>query len=247
LGRDKKAYARLKNWVTAINMSIHVKGLTPFMVPNTTHWCQFANEQDACPVFTGDKRITYVYVAPLDKEIPKKLLLNKLREEASDFLTQIVMRTEIPDTNGRLNIPTIKTTDMEEVQLANETALERFLREKCFYAPGELILISDFYDKFKTWIHGNDPEEYLKWSSPNKVTRNIGVSFSKVFGRRFHKGRSTIHDSAHAYGNISFEHSDKTGIVYISDGKFLRKTELSEVEGTSSFKTEPLDDRAFGE
>lgn len=222
LGRNKKAYARLKEWVTALNISIHIKGKTPFMLPNTTHWCQFANEQDACPVFTGDKRITYVYVGPLEKEIPKKVLLNKLKEEAADFLTQIVMRTEIPETNSRLNIPPLKTADMEQVQLSNENSLERFLREQCYYAPGELMLISEFFDEFRSWIRNTDPDEFMKWSSPNKVSREIALAYGKIFNRRFHKGRSTKHDSHHAYANLSMSPPKENGVPYVSDGQFLR-------------------------
>ncbi len=221
LGRDKRAYAHLKDWVTALHLSIHVKGQTPFILPNTTHWCQFANEQDACPVFTGDRRITYVYVPPLHKEIPKKILMARLKEEAQAFLTAMVMKTEIPETNGRLNIPPIVTAEMEEVQRANESALERYLRDNVHQVDGHMILASEFFEKITKWLRVGDPSEAAIWNQ-SKISREMPLAYSKIFGGRFVRGRSTKHDSHAAYGNLSYDAEAKPNGFFSSDGRFLR-------------------------
>jgi hypothetical protein len=39
LSRSKVAYSRIKDWVTSRNLPIHAKGLTPYTVPNSSHWC----------------------------------------------------------------------------------------------------------------------------------------------------------------------------------------------------------------
>ena len=70
-GSKGMAYNRIKTWVTGDNISIHPKGIDPYLMPNTTHWVQCANKREACPVFVGDTRIVVVQVDALpSKEIP---------------------------------------------------------------------------------------------------------------------------------------------------------------------------------
>ena len=48
------AHARIKEWVTARNLSIRRMLTTDaYTIPNTTHWIQVANTQTACPVIPG--------------------------------------------------------------------------------------------------------------------------------------------------------------------------------------------------
>ena len=133
LRRNQDAYTKIKQWVTAIMMSIHRKQKTPYMTKNLTHWMHFANDQDACPVFPGDTRVVVVHVPTLNPLylIPKRQLLEELEKEAQDFITEI-LSLELPPSNDRLNIPPIMTEAKAALQMSNETELQTFLREQCY-------------------------------------------------------------------------------------------------------------------
>ncbi|MGI0016509.1 MAG: primase-helicase family protein, partial [Nitrososphaera sp.] len=111
LHRDQTAYNRIKDWVTSPKLSIHRKGQTPYMIDNTTHFIQTANQRNACPIFPGDTRIVMIHVGDKPTEqVPKRFLLRQLEKEAPDFLGAI-MSLEIPESESRLRVPVIETTD----------------------------------------------------------------------------------------------------------------------------------------
>jgi hypothetical protein len=207
---SKLAYARIKDWVTSRQISIHVKGATPYMIPNTTHWIQCANEPTACPVFPGDTRITMVQVPPLppEKMIPKKELEKILEKEAPDFLASL-LKLELPPSNDRLNIPILVTAEKLEAQNANKTELQTFVEEKCYNIPGHRISFSDFYEKFKETLPGN---EVSKWSK-----KRVSMEIPSIFP----KGKCT--DDPNAYiGNITFDFAAEPGRPYYRDGIMIR-------------------------
>lgn len=211
LRTSKQAYARIKDWVTSLNISIHIKQVTPYMIRNTTHWIQCANDPKNCPVFPGDTRITMMHVPPLapDKKIPKKELIKLLEKEAPDFLATL-LRLEVPPSGDRLNIPIIETADKVEAQNANKSELQTFIEEKCYAVPGHRILFSDFYAAFTETLPGNDVS---KWST-KRVSQEIPSSFPK--------GKCT--DDPNAYiGNITFDLAAVPGTPYVKDGIMLRK------------------------
>lgn len=187
LKKDKGAYNRIKDWVTSRELLIHCKGKTPYHIPNTTHWIQCANDYQACPIFTGDTRITMCYVEPLDplKLIPKKQIIPILEKEASDFLAEVI-NLELPVSNDRLNIPALTTEDKRLVQQLNQTDLESFVSEKCQLAPGYMIKFSDFTDKFQEWV---DPNEVHRWSKI-RIGRELPPQYPK--GRRRKDGQFYI-------------------------------------------------------
>ncbi len=192
LRKNKDANNRIKDWVTATHLPIHPKGGTPYHIPNTTHWIQTANEPDFCPIFPGDTRITMIYVPPLDplEMKPKKELFPKLEAEASDFLAS-VLRLEIPPSNDRLNIPMLATATKMEVAQSNETPLQTFIRERCFYVPGEMIIYSEFYEVFAR----ENPEEVEYWTK-KRVGKELPSQYPKA--RRSSDGQFCI-------GNLSFK------------------------------------------
>ena len=81
-----------------------------YHVPNTTHWIQTANYQSHCPVFPGDTRITVVEVGDLlpEQEVPKLVLLAKLKEEGPHFLYTL-LHLQLPPVLGRLRLPVVAT------------------------------------------------------------------------------------------------------------------------------------------
>lgn len=163
LSVSKVAYNRIKDWVTSRRLPVHEKGLTPYSVPNTTHWVQTANDYTYCKVFPGDTRITMTYVRPLPPEdlIPKERLLEALRKEAPDFLAE-VLNLEIPPSNDRLNVPVISTTEKLSAQQSNLNALESFLDAMTYRVDGKMIKFGEFVVKFHDWLDANDVHEWTK-------------------------------------------------------------------------------------
>lgn len=192
--KDKTAYSRIKDWVTSRLLPVHKKMMTPYSVPNTTHWVQCANEHQACPVLPGDSRITMIYVDSLDvtKMIPKKSFIPMLEKEAPDFLASI-LNLELPPSDDRLNIPVIETGDKKFAVEANRTLLEIFIETYCHYVPGEIIIFKDFDEKFKEWL---PPDQVAEWGKI-RLGREIPIKFPK--------GRSKQFSNQVVIGNMAWE------------------------------------------
>lgn len=192
LHRNKIAYNRIKDWVTSRELPMHVKGKTPYHIPNSTHWCQCSNDHRSCPVFAGDTRITMCFVDELDplELIPKKQLIPLLQKEASDFLGEI-LRLEIPPSPDRLNIPIVITQDKELTQIQNLTPLEQYLREVCQPCVGQMLKFSEFYTSYAVWAETNGETTWSKI----KVGKELPPQYPK--GRMHGTGQFHI-------GNICF-------------------------------------------
>ena len=177
LRRNKNAYNLIKDWVTAREISIRALYKNPFHVKNTTHWIQCANDHQACPIFTGDTRITMAYVEGLSliDLIPKRRLIASLEEEASDFLAA-VLHLEIPESDDRLNVPVIDSEEKVIAQELNQSDLEFFISEKCVPINGHMIKFSDFYTKFLEWV---DPNSIHDWSK-KRVGKELPPHFPKA-------------------------------------------------------------------
>ncbi len=107
------AYNRIKEWVTASQVSIHRKGGTPYMSEfNATHWVQCANRRKNCPVLDQDSRIVVIEVEQLEEPDPG--FKDKLREEAPFFLRRILSMNLPPRTEDRLYLPLLETTAKRE-------------------------------------------------------------------------------------------------------------------------------------
>jgi len=209
LKKNNIAYNRIKDWVTSRELNIHCKGKTPYHISNATHWIQCANDHQACPIFTGDTRITMCYVEPLSPIdlIPKRDLIIMLEKEAGDFMAS-VLDLELPASIDRLNVPVLSTEDKTIVQQLNQTDLERFISEKCSYANGIEIKFSEFVEQFHEWI---DPNEIHRWSKI-RVGRELPPQFPK--GRSRQTGQFYI-------GNIGWannEHPTNLPKLTINDG-----------------------------
>lgn len=204
--KNTEAYARIKDWVTSPKLSIHRKQQTPYLITNTTHYIQCANNRGACPIFPGDTRITMIHVAePPSTEIPKRMLFRDLEKEGADFLGALVS-LEIPESGTRLRVPVIETQDKASAKEANETPLQLFIRERCHEFPGRCIKLADFYDNFIAWL---EPSQRAHWSTKQKVSGQMPAQFPK--------GR-LLGDSQWYWGNISFDtptEVEKSGSKFI--------------------------------
>jgi hypothetical protein len=195
LRRNKQAYNKIKDWVTARQLLIHAKYQTPFHVDNTTHWIQCTNDHQSVPVFAGDTRITMAYVPTMDPidMVPKRYLIPKLREEAPDFLAAI-MKLEIPESHSRLFVPVIDTEDKYAAAEANKSPVLVFLDDHCKPAPGHSLKFSDVYDRF---IESVDPNDAVKKPT---FAREIPPDL-------YPKGRQHK-DGQHYLGNITWKSAD---------------------------------------
>lgn len=205
LRKNIDAYTKIKQWVTAVTISVHEKFRTPFMTRNTTHWMHFANSQDACPVFPGDTRVVVIQVPNLDPLdlVPKKQLLECLKDEAKDFITEI-LNLNIPVSTDRLNVPPIMTQAKYDLEQTNESELQTFLREHCYYVEGATITVENLWEAF---IRILDPIAVNKWS---KI--RMGKEMPKD---KYPKGR--LSNGSWAYGNLSLTKGSNTGRKVIRD------------------------------
>lgn len=212
---NKSANRRIKDWVTGQDFMCVHKGKTPYHVPNTMHWCQCDNDFEACPVFPGDTRITMCYVKELDPLdlIPKRKLIPLLEKEAPDFLAEI-LNLELPDSNSRLNLPIVETHEKAALQRLNQSDLEIFIDEKCKVADGQMIKMSDFYDRFVRWLN---PAKMENWSK---------IRVGKKMPPQFPKGRRR-QDGQHYIGNIWWqkEEYDQKPYRVVLNGKYLEATD----------------------
>jgi hypothetical protein len=193
LRKNNVAYNRIKDWVTSRQIPIHRKQQQPYLVPNTTHWIQTANSHLYCPVFSGDTRITMIYVDDLKTEerIPKTELITKLEACASDFLAEI-LNLEVPKSNDRLRIPVLQTEDKAAAERGNQSMLEMFCEEKIYFYEGKRILFSEFYEKFIEWL---DPNQIPEWSK---------VRVSKEMPLKIISGRCRSNNQKYI-GNVSWQ------------------------------------------
>jgi len=203
LKKDRTAYNLIKEYVTSLHILIHEKRKTPYQIKNKTHWIMCSNERTSCPIFPGDTRITMCYVDSLLKEekIPKTDMLHLLEKEAPDFLTEL-LHLEIPKSNDRLNVPVITTDDSEDAASSNMNMLELFIAENCYYIPGNMILVKDFFDKFQSWL---EPSEKFSWSK---------IKMGRSLPSKYPKGRDPK-DAQWNIGNISFDPDVEIGTKLI--------------------------------
>jgi hypothetical protein len=161
-GKNKKstAYNRMKDWVVGRTIQLHVKHMTPYSVPNTTHWIQIANNVNYCPLFPGDTRITMIEVGEIDPAnlVPKAQLFKSLELEAPDFLASM-FALELPPTNDRMNIPVIETYQKRIAAESNNDPVEDFLAFGLQHVQGYLISVQDAYNLYTSWIKSMYPLE----------------------------------------------------------------------------------------
>jgi hypothetical protein len=209
LTTNDEAYNRIKNWTTGDTISVRALYAQPVVVRNYTHWIQCANSAEFCPIAVGDTRVITIRVPRFEgAEIPKNVMLERLRTEAAAFLYS-VLEQEIPPTDGRLRLPTITTMEKEDQERAAMTPLERFMDEETDAEDGHLILFSDFFNKFRDWLQPHERPLY----SPHKVGRDWAYP---DFPKGSYGGSGAVH-----LGNLKFR--DGTPSTKTCDGVIRRK------------------------
>jgi len=208
LRSNKTAYNRIKDWVTSLQLMVHTKFQTPYQIPNVTHWVQCANDRQACPVFPGDTRIIVSEVPGLSTVIPKEVLLQNLRREASDFLAE-VLSLDIPTSPDRLNLPVITSEQKTIIMESNVNLLDRFLENNVHFVPGEYVTVKDFFAAFQEYL---DPLDRTYWSK---------IQVSRQMPTKYPRGRMQ-NTSIMVYGNMSFvKKESKSPALTLTSGGIL--------------------------
>ncbi len=205
---NTQVYNLIKDWVTSPTIAIRAMYKQVYSQKNTTHWIQCSNDRSALPVFPGDTRITMSYVPELTEEIPKERLLSLLESEAPQFMATI-MSLQLPEPEYRLRLPIVVTSSKEQAEYSNCDPLTQYLSDNFHYAPGEYMVLKDFYEKF---------EETLTQSErPHWTKRKV----QQEFPQKFPFGRYT--NNKLCIGNISTtEQTEPSPFVLVArNGKLV--------------------------
>ncbi len=206
---SKRGFAsdRIKDWVTGQTILIHNKGKTPYEISNHTHWVQCANDNEYCPIFPGDTRITLITVRLPDSDISKPLLIQRCQQEAAAF-TYTLLNFELPSQEGRLRIPVINTEEKLDIMDFNKSQLERFMETECHAVPGSKILFKEFHSKFHEWMDPNDREMWTNRKVASKIP----------YPRGKYGGRGDIY-----VGNVSFDTASPPSALFKREnGRLVR-------------------------
>jgi len=166
------AAAKIKDAVTTLTLSIRRMRQDTYQIVNMTHWCQFANNQDALMVPPGSTRITVIYVTNFAKEIPKDELHARLKAEAPAFMRTLI-DFQLPPVTGRLALPIVETRHKERSEELSRSLLETFVREETHFVVGEKsVTFAEFFQKFNEWLP--EDERYL-WTK-HRVSKSLPMN-----------------------------------------------------------------------
>lgn len=169
LGKARgSSYERIKEWSTGEDLPVHVKGCTPYVVPNTTRWIHTANNPSFCPVFAGDSRVTVVLCRPYgeDERSTKAEMLKAMGAEAAAFLRTLLNVPLDGLGDGRLAVRVLETPWKAQQQHAHLSDLERWCEDTpTWVAMTDAELVSAFRDTV-------DVSELRYWSRP-RILREL--------------------------------------------------------------------------
>jgi hypothetical protein len=196
LSKDRLAAERIKEWVTGRTISVRAMYHGAYDILNTTHWVQCSNFANYVLILRGDTRIVAVNVSRPAVDIPKNVLLSRLRDEAPAFLYEI-LNTSLPDAPGRLSLPCLETSVKREMMSVNATVLERFLEERTKICAGHVTTMRDLFDSFKFFCLQREPEALDQWT-----LQRVSIGLPRCEGMV----RGTLgRDKAPAVGNLSLD------------------------------------------
>ncbi len=154
LGKDKNAQNRMKDWVTSETLNIRAMRSDAYLAPNTTHWCQFANDASNCLVTEGDTRITSIEVSTLSNPIPQQVFLQRIREELPMFLFTC-LNIELGLPHSRLGLPALMTETKKRQIDAAKTHHQLYF-EKLYYFPGRYEKYDDIFQDYLMWAQSKE-------------------------------------------------------------------------------------------
>lgn len=140
------AYERIKNLITAPEVSIRKMRTDTYTVPNISHFIHTANSPYFVPSEREDTRITIGKVAPLAEPIEEADLHERLKEEAPYMLRKLLTMEITRPIDSRLWLPALNTSVKEEIvcgvygsDLSESQQAVIDFNEKCLKAGGEEV------------------------------------------------------------------------------------------------------------
>ena len=204
-------YNKLKEWTTALTLSVHAKYKQVYEARSSLHFVQLSNTRSSLPVLGGDTRITAMNVPLLEREIPKETLMASLHAEGPSFM-RTLMDWTIPDAIGRLKLPVIETQSKDDAMASNRNPLEAFLEDRCYKVDGAAITLADFRNLF---LESLDQLEASEWST-HVVKRALSEHFP--VGIRGAK--------QYYIGNLSLQPCEPSEPFAVKNNRLVRATEL---------------------
>lgn len=132
---------KLKDLVTGPALKIRRMRTNAFEVPNYTHWIHLANDADACPQFSGDRRVVDILVPDLTLRLNKEQLMEDLMREGPYF-THTLLNLELPN-EGRFALPLVETDSKKLIMEQSVSPALIFLRENTKRSPDSKIMLTD--------------------------------------------------------------------------------------------------------
>ena len=153
LASHTKAYNRIKDWTTNDELWVRRMRTDAYKQQNTLHFIQTGNKLQNVYLEKNDTRIVVIFVPDLEpgEEIPKSILISKLRDEAPHFM-RTVMSLTLPSPYSRLGLPPLRTRNKERAEEINASDLELFISEQCHAIDGEMVEFQEFYKRFLEWL-----------------------------------------------------------------------------------------------
>jgi hypothetical protein len=168
LSHSRSAANRLKDWVTADYFAARALYKDIQRVRSYMHFIQCANNPKNVPVFDGDTRVVMIPVYTLEKETPKKLFLQQLKDEAPAMLHKF-LNMDLGKPESRLGMPVLDTALKQSVMQSNFTLMERFIDEECVAVTGYKTNFLTFGSLFRNWLQDNNYMKYVEQFEQHKL------------------------------------------------------------------------------
>lgn len=160
LSTNKQAALRIKEWVTALTISIRRMRTNLYHVANTLHFVHLANDPSYVSVLPQDARIVICHVPAPPAKIPKEELHARLKQEAPQFMRTILDLT-LPPPDGRMRIAVLETDDKADLVEDNEP-IAKFLADECELKQDAKTLKADLYERYVRWCRPNNHDPLAK-------------------------------------------------------------------------------------
>ncbi len=191
------AYNRMKDWITSRRIWIRRMRTDAYPVPNLLHFVMCANSESACPIVSGDTRITMSEVSDLVEDIPKQVLLQHLQDEAPHFMRSIMAPPHLPELPGRLRLPVVNTHQKLEQAAANDMEAT-WITENLKSSPGNSIFRKEVIDRYEAWC---------KPLAHSPCKQAFGRRMKSIFGAKVApKNKGTIgNERGHIYNGVDYK------------------------------------------
>lgn len=154
LGKSATARQRLKEWVTALQLSIRKMRTDVYVQPNTLHFLQCCNHLSNIPTWPGDTRIVVCSVPKPAAPEKREVLLKHLEEEAPHFLKTLLSLT-LPEPDGRMSVAVLDT-DYKTEQAEENAPVWVYMRERCETGKDYAVAKSVLYGDYKFWCEATE-------------------------------------------------------------------------------------------